>query len=257
MFERFSEPARLALFHARAESIKLGGRVIEPEHVVLGILQVAPGAVMRAAAGPPRFDQLIRSLADAATSAEKHPVSNEVPFSSDTRALLERAAAEADQHGHRWVRPEHLILAALAAADGGAARALLDAGITVAAVRGHLATTPDQPADAPAESRVPAPGMISRHWKGVVKHGREDDYLAHLRRETLPSLARLDGFVAASILRRDVADGAEFEVITVWRSAAAVAAFAGGDVTKAVVPPAAQALMVRYDDRAVHYDIVA
>jgi heme-degrading monooxygenase HmoA len=99
-------------------------------------------------------------------------------------------------------------------------------------------------------------GMISRQWKGVVTRGSEDEYLAHLRRETLPALTDLDGFVAASILRRGVEDGTEFEVITVWRSAAAIAAFAGVDVTAAVVPPAAQALMVRYDTRAVHYEIV-
>ncbi len=36
----------------------------------------------------------------------------------------------------------------------------------------------------------------------------------------------------------------------------AIEAFAGQDITKAVVPPAAQALMVRYDDRAVHYEMV-
>ncbi len=45
-------------------------------------------------------------------------------------------------------------------------------------------------------------------------------------------------------------------VTTMWRSLDAIKAFAGDDITTAVVPPAAQALMVRYDDRAVHYEIV-
>jgi hypothetical protein len=45
-------------------------------------------------------------------------------------------------------------------------------------------------------------------------------------------------------------------VTTYWQSLDAIEAFAGDDVTHAVVPPSAQALMVRYDERSVHYDLV-
>lgn len=98
--------------------------------------------------------------------------------------------------------------------------------------------------------------MIARHWTGVIKPGLAIEYIGHLNRETLPALAHLPGFVEASILRREVDDGTEFRVVTMWQSVAAIDAFAGGDVTRAVVPPAAQAMMVRYDERAVHYEIV-
>src|SRR5205823_4449490 len=96
-------------------------------------------------------------------------------------------------------------------------------------------------------------GFVIRQWKGVVKPGHDGDYLRHLREETLPSLQRLAGFVSATVLRRDVEDGVEFEVMTVWRSLDAIEAFAGADIGVAVVPAAAQAMMVRYDDRALHY----
>ena len=39
MFEKFNEKARRALFFARYEASKLGSRVIESEHVLLGILR--------------------------------------------------------------------------------------------------------------------------------------------------------------------------------------------------------------------------
>ncbi|MCP4656094.1 MAG: hypothetical protein GY856_11830, partial [bacterium] len=39
MFEKYSEKARRALFFARYEASKLGSRVIESEHVLLGILR--------------------------------------------------------------------------------------------------------------------------------------------------------------------------------------------------------------------------
>jgi len=98
--------------------------------------------------------------------------------------------------------------------------------------------------------------MISRHWKGIVKRGRADAYIAHLEGETLPSLRRLPGFVDASILRRETDGGTEFQIVTVWRSLDAIQAFAGADLTAAVVPDAAQRLMASYDRFVVHYEIV-
>jgi heme-degrading monooxygenase HmoA len=99
-------------------------------------------------------------------------------------------------------------------------------------------------------------GAVVRQWKGVVTPGKAGEYVFHLRTHTLPALAKIEGFVTYSVMRRDVEDGVEFQVLTIWRSLDAIRPFAGEDVTRAVVPPAAQALMVRYDDRAVHYDIV-
>jgi heme-degrading monooxygenase HmoA len=118
-------------------------------------------------------------------------------------------------------------------------------------------TEPAADKDPGSASQRGAPGSLARHWTGVIKPGRADDYLSHLRRETLPALRQIDGFVTASVLCREVDDGIEFRVITVWRSLSAIEAFAGADVNAAVVPSAAQALMVRWDERAVHYEIVS
>jgi heme-degrading monooxygenase HmoA len=98
--------------------------------------------------------------------------------------------------------------------------------------------------------------MISRHWKGVAKREHADRYVAHLKSDTFPRLASLSGFVRASILRRDVADGAEFQVVTLWTSLQAIEAFAGSDIETAVVPASVQAMMVEFDRRAVHYEVV-
>jgi heme-degrading monooxygenase HmoA len=98
--------------------------------------------------------------------------------------------------------------------------------------------------------------MISRHWKGTIKPGLANHYLDHLRTQTLSQLAAISGFVSASILRRELADGTEFQIVTVWTSIDDIRAFAGDDPEVAVVPPAAQALMTTFDRRAVHYDVV-
>jgi ATP-dependent Clp protease ATP-binding subunit ClpA len=68
MFEKYNEKARRALFFARYEASKLGSRVIESEHILLGILregeetvseifrrfQVKPEDIRREIEGSPR-----------------------------------------------------------------------------------------------------------------------------------------------------------------------------------------------------------
>src|SRR5262245_46487793 len=97
--------------------------------------------------------------------------------------------------------------------------------------------------------------MISRHWRGLCAPSRAEAYLAHLRRETLPALMTIPGFVRASVLRRDLPGGVEFQVVTVWESLDAIKAFAGPDAETAVVPDVVQAMMIEYDRRATHYEI--
>jgi heme-degrading monooxygenase HmoA len=99
--------------------------------------------------------------------------------------------------------------------------------------------------------------MIARQWRGLAHSKYADVYVEHVRTETLPQLAMVPGFVSASILRREVGDGAEFLVVTVWESLEAITQFAGADVETAVVPEKVQAMMIEYDRRARHYEIVA
>ena len=98
--------------------------------------------------------------------------------------------------------------------------------------------------------------MISRHWRGLSKASRAGDYVAHLRRETLPQLRRIAGFVDVSILRRNTDTAIEFLVVTRWTSMAAIRQFAGDDFVTAVVPPEVREMMIEYDQAVRHYDIV-
>ena len=98
--------------------------------------------------------------------------------------------------------------------------------------------------------------MIARHWHGLAKPDHANAYVDHLRNDTFPQLARIPGFVDASILKRSVELGIEFLIVTRWKSLAAIRAFAGDDAEVAVVPPEVQRMMVEYDPRARHYEIV-
>ena len=98
--------------------------------------------------------------------------------------------------------------------------------------------------------------MIARHWRGLVKRERADAYIEHLQSQTLPQLVQLDGFMDAKVLRRDLPQGVEFLVVTIWESLDAIRAFAGNDVESAVVPPKARDMMIEYDRTARHYEVV-
>jgi heme-degrading monooxygenase HmoA len=98
--------------------------------------------------------------------------------------------------------------------------------------------------------------VISRQWRGLAKREHADAYVQHLRTQTFPTLRTLAGFKGASILRRNVAAGVEFLVITEWVSVDAIRAFAGTNVDAAVVPPEVDAMMIEYDRLVRHYDVI-
>jgi hypothetical protein len=98
--------------------------------------------------------------------------------------------------------------------------------------------------------------MISRQWRGLAKSDQAQNYTEHLRTETFPALRALPGFMGASILSREVANGIEFLVITQWQALDDIVRFSGPDLDAAVVPPAAAQMMIEYDRRVRHYDVV-
>ena len=98
--------------------------------------------------------------------------------------------------------------------------------------------------------------MIARHWRGYARPERAGDYEAHLRDITFPSLARIDGFVDAAILKRPSGRSVEFLIVTRWQSMDAIRQFAGSDLEGAVVPPEVEPMMIDYDRRVAHYEVV-
>lgn len=97
--------------------------------------------------------------------------------------------------------------------------------------------------------------QVVRSWVGVTTRGDAAPYLLHLRAATVPHLQALPGFVGVQILQRAIDEGFEFRVQTTWHSMASIHAFAGDDLEVAVVPPAAQAVLLRFDAHVVHYEV--
>ena len=98
--------------------------------------------------------------------------------------------------------------------------------------------------------------MISRQWCGLAKPAHADAYVEHLRKETFPQLSKIPGFIDASILRRNVEKGVEFLIVTRWQSIEGIQRFAGRDPDVAVVLPKVREIMIEYDQKVRHYEVV-
>jgi len=102
--------------------------------------------------------------------------------------------------------------------------------------------------------------MIVRSWSARLAAANIRPYLEHLDRSVKPALAALPGFVDATVLQRRIdaagRDTVEVVVQTRWESFEAIQAFAGDDISVAVVEPAAAALFDDFDRTVLHYQVV-
>jgi len=135
MFERFTVRARRVLFHARSEATQLGSRALEPEHMLLGVLNEARGLGSRILARTNDLDDIRSDIVGRVTRREKVPESDEIPFSDSCKGALEYAVEEADRLSHSHVGTEHLLLGFLHEGHNVAAEVLAARGVRIEAVR--------------------------------------------------------------------------------------------------------------------------
>ncbi|MBZ0088959.1 MAG: AAA family ATPase, partial [Thermoanaerobaculia bacterium] len=136
MFEKFNEKARRALFFARYEASKLGSRVIESEHVLLGILREGEETVTELFR---RFhvkpDEIRREIEGERVFVERISSTAELPLSEESKKILAYAAHEAESMLHATVGSEHLLVGILRVDGSVAMRVLSQQGFDVYTLR--------------------------------------------------------------------------------------------------------------------------
>lgn len=98
--------------------------------------------------------------------------------------------------------------------------------------------------------------MISRQWKCILKEEANDEYINFLHQVVFAEAKALPGFVQANIYKRKTHSGLEFLVSTLWKDQESIKAFAGNDISVAMVPEKAQQMMASFDKSVVHYETV-
>jgi ATP-dependent Clp protease ATP-binding subunit ClpC len=136
MFEKYNEKARRALFFARYEASKLGSRVIESEHVLLGILREGEETVAEIFR---RFhvkpEEIRREIEGERMFVERISSTAELPLSEESKKILAYASHEAESMLHSTVGSEHLLIGILRVEGCLAMRILAQHGLDVYAVR--------------------------------------------------------------------------------------------------------------------------
>ena len=97
--------------------------------------------------------------------------------------------------------------------------------------------------------------MIVRLWRGQAPASTASAYQQHAIQTVFPSLAQLDGHRGAWLLRREIEGQTEFIAMTLWDSIDSIRAFAGDDISTAIVEPEGRAALSSFDDFATHYEV--
>ena len=100
--------------------------------------------------------------------------------------------------------------------------------------------------------------MIVRSWSATATSAGAGDYSRYFAGTLLPQLRGLPGFAGAYLLSRDFDDAGSVELTacTFWESPEAIRAFAGDDITVAIVEPEAQAMLLDFDRTAAHRSVL-
>jgi ATP-dependent Clp protease ATP-binding subunit ClpC len=156
MFERYTERARRVLFFARYEATQLGSNTIETEHLLLGLIREGKGLTSRIFARSHLSLESIRKEIEGRTVfREKVQTSVEIPFSAETKRVLQFAAEEADRLLHTYIGTEHLLLGILREERSAAASILYEKGMRLPSVREDIVqllnekTAPARPKETP------------------------------------------------------------------------------------------------------------
>ncbi|MBL8112093.1 MAG: ATP-dependent Clp protease ATP-binding subunit [Acidobacteria bacterium] len=136
MFEKYNEKARRALFFARYEASKLGSKVIESEHILLGVLREGEDIIKEIFG---RFnvkpDDIRREIEGDRVFVERVSSTQELPLSEESKKILAYASHEAESMMHPYVGTEHLLIGILRVEPCVAGRILAAHGFNLYGVR--------------------------------------------------------------------------------------------------------------------------
>ena len=97
--------------------------------------------------------------------------------------------------------------------------------------------------------------MIARIWRGAVRAEDVHAYAAYVQRTGIKGYERTPGNRGAWLLWQIEGDRAEFITVSMWESRAAIEAFAGQDIDKAVFYPADDQFLIERDLTVQHYEV--
>jgi len=134
LFERYTQHARRVIFFARYEASQFGSSLIEPEHLLLGLLR--EDAELRKRIDPERTRTLIETHTPP---MDKISTTVDLPLAEGAKKVLAYAAEEAERLSHRHLGTRHLLLGLLRGDKSLAQEVLHQSGFSLPETRAEMA----------------------------------------------------------------------------------------------------------------------
>ncbi len=179
-FDKFTEKAQEALLSAQESVQKFGHPQMEPEHVLLALIEqpdgVVPAIIDRAGGSAGAMRGQLRAELERRPRVQSQTSAEGLYLGASLRQAIESAQQEAQRMRDEYVSTEHLLLGLAALRDSLAARVLAEAGLTqdviyrvMQEVRGSQRVTDPHP-----ESKYQALERYGRDLTRLASAGKLD-----------------------------------------------------------------------------------
>jgi ATP-dependent Clp protease ATP-binding subunit ClpA len=166
MFERYTEPARRAIFYARAVAIINNAPMIDSTHLLWGLMWPDTSRAQVLFHLREKFPQYRRSSRSSLVATWK---GQDLRLTDEVKKILYYSSKEADAMGDAWVDTDHLLLGILCISDCQAAQQLNAAGIVLEnsrpVVMGNQSSRPDYGPVIPLGSSLSWLELLMSRWR--------------------------------------------------------------------------------------------
>jgi ATP-dependent Clp protease ATP-binding subunit ClpC len=181
MFERYTEPARRAIFYARAIALINNAPMIESTHLLWGLMWPDTSRA-----------QVLFGLREKFPQYRRRPqysllrTSRDLRLTDEVKRTLAYAAMEADAMGDSWVDTDHLLLGILRESGCQAAQQLTAAGIALensrTVVMENKSLRPDYGPVIPLGVALSWLELLTSRWRWWKAHRSEKRFAARRKK---------------------------------------------------------------------------
>jgi ATP-dependent Clp protease ATP-binding subunit ClpC len=138
MYERFTDRSRKMMALANLQAQQSGQRIIDTEHVLLGLLQIGNGVgadtLRELRIDPAAVRAAIQRRSERPSAMlrwwRRRRKPRKLPQTVQCKKIIEEAIEQARQWGHRYIGSEHMLMGLIREPEGLAGQVLRDAGAT-------------------------------------------------------------------------------------------------------------------------------
>lgn len=182
----FTDRVKKVMQLAREESVRLGNDYVGTEHLLLGLVREGEGVAITVLKNlNVDMEELSRDIERSITATgSMMTIGQMIPFTPRAKKVLEVAAQEAANMGHRYIGTEHLLLALMKDNESAAANALSTVNVEYSKVKEEIerVLSGSSSGGSPAEE-VPSSAGSPDSGAGSSKKKSKTPFLDHFGRD--------------------------------------------------------------------------